>query len=91
METKSKFKLFVAHAKCCDSLLLLLKPRWYVSCECGKTSVDAGDGYYHRLNVHEGVEPPPFYYQNKRGQMFLKTKKNGKKRKNKSTQESPQG
>lgn len=71
--------MFIAHAKCCDSLILLLKPRWYVSCKCGKTSVDAGDGYYHRLNVHEGVEMPPFYWQKKRGDMHLTQKAKKKK------------
>lgn len=74
MPKNNPFKMFIAHAKCCDTLLLLLKPRWYVSCKCGKTSVDAGDGYYHRLNVHEGVEMPPFYWQKKRGDMLLTRK-----------------
>jgi len=78
------FKMFIAHAKCCDSLILLLKPRWYVSCKCGKTSVDAGDGYYSRLNVAEGVEYPSFYKQKKSVNFFLENT-NGKKRKNKNS------
>lgn len=71
----SKFKPFVAHAQCCDSILLLLRPRAYVGCKCGKTSVDAGDGYYHRLNVHDGVALPPFYWQRKKGDAVLLRKK----------------
>jgi hypothetical protein len=70
-----KFKPFVAHAQCCDSILLLLRARAYVSCKCGKTSVDAGDGYYHRLNVHEGVSLPLFYWQRKKGDTVLLRKK----------------
>ena len=70
-----KFKPFIAHAKCCDSLLLLLKPRVYVSCTCLKTAVDAGDGYYHRLNVHDGVELPRFYYQKKKGSFTMVSRK----------------
>ena len=70
-----KFKPFIAHAMCCDSLLLLMRARAYVSCKCGKTSVDAGDGHYHRLNVHEGIEFPPFYRQQKKGSLVMVRKK----------------
>ncbi len=76
--TKNAFKPFVAHAKCCDALLLLMRPRAYVTCVCGKTSVDAGDGYYHRLNVHEGVELPPFYWQKKKGSLVMTPKRKQK-------------
>lgn len=69
------FKPFVARAECCDTLLLLMKPRVYLSCKCGKTSVDAGDGYYHRLNVHEGVALPTFYWQRKKGAMTMVPKR----------------
>lgn len=69
------FKPFVARAECCDTLLLLMKPRVYLSCKCGKTSVDAGDGYYHRLNVHEGVALPVFYWQTKKGAMIMAPKR----------------
>jgi hypothetical protein len=70
-----KFKPFVAHAQCCDSILLLLRARAYVGCRCGKTSVDAGDGHYHRLNLHEGVPYPPFYYQKKKGDALMVRRK----------------
>jgi hypothetical protein len=55
-----------------------MKPRVYVSCKCGKTAVDAGDGYYHRLNVHEGVETPRFYYQKKKGSLVMVSRKKKK-------------
>jgi hypothetical protein len=76
----SKFKPFIAHAKCCDSLLLLLKPRVYVACTCLKTAVDAGDGHYHRMNIHEGVEMPRFYSQKKKGSFVMVSgRKKGRK------------
>lgn len=78
MDKPIKFKPFVARSKCCESLLLLMRPRFYVSCPCGKTSVDAGNGYYHRLNVHEGVEMPTFYYQKKKGSLVMIPKKKKK-------------
>ena len=86
--TKSdlKFKMFIAHAVCCDSLILLLRPRAYVSCKCGNTSVDAGDGYYHRINTKHSTPIPKFYRQPKKGVFYMvtKTKKtNGTKRKDK--------
>ena len=56
-------------------MLLLMKQRVYVSCKCGKTSVDAGNGYYHRLNVIEGVELPRFYYQKKKGSLVMVSRK----------------
>ena len=72
---KDAFKPFIAHSQCCDSLLLLMRPRMYVSCKCGATAVDAGNGLYHRLNVKEGVQLPPFYYQNKKGSLIMVRKK----------------
>lgn len=75
MKKEITFKPFIARANCCDSLLLLMKQRVYVSCKCGKTSVDAGDGYYHRLNVIEGVELPRFYYQKKKGSLVMVSRK----------------
>ena len=52
-----------------------MRPRMYVSCKCGATAVDAGNGLYHRLNVKEGVQLPPFYYQNKKGSLIMVRKK----------------
>lgn len=59
--TSNKFKPFIARTNCCDSLILLTRERQYTSCPCGKTSVDAGDGYYHRINCHEDTGLPVFY------------------------------
>lgn len=70
-----KFKPFIAHATCCDSLMLMMRPRAYVSCKCGGTSVDAGNGFYHRLNVKEGIQLPPFYWQAKKGSLLMVRKK----------------
>jgi len=52
-----------------------MKPRVYVTCKCKKTSVDAGDGYYHRLNVHEGIGYPTFYRQSKKGSLMMVSRK----------------
>lgn len=73
--TPKMFKPFIARSQCCDSLLLLMKPRVYVTCKCKKTSVDAGDGYYHRLNVHEGIGYPIFYRQSKKGSLVMVSRK----------------
>ena len=75
---KTKFKPFVAHAMCCDTMLLLVRPRAYVTCKCKWTSVDAGDGHYFRTNVHQEALPPVFYWQKKKGSMVMSRK--GRKR-----------
>lgn len=72
---KNKFKPFIAHSTCCDSLMLMMRPREYVTCVCGATSVDAGNGYYHRMNIKEGVEMPHFYWQRKKGSLLMVRKK----------------
>ena len=72
MKKRKTFKGFVARSACCDSLLLLMRPRDYVACSCGKTAVDAGDGHYYRMNIHEGIDPPSFYQQAKKGSLVMK-------------------
>jgi hypothetical protein len=75
MTKKKTFKGFIALTSCCDSLLILMRPRAYVECSCGRTSVDAGDGYYYRLNLHEGIDAPKFYQQAKKGSLVMKPTK----------------
>lgn len=58
---KNSFQPFIARTACCDSLLLMTRERQYTSCPCNKTSVDAGDGYYHRVNCDESVGLPTLY------------------------------
>lgn len=67
----NKFKPFIARSNCCDTLLMLLRPRAYVTCKCGKTAVDAGDGLYYRMNVEGGVRVPTFYSQKKKGDKVM--------------------
>lgn len=56
---KSKFKPFVTQCVHCKDLLLLVRPRMYITCGCKKTSVDAGDGYYMRYNC---IDIPTEYW-----------------------------
>lgn len=66
----AKFKPFAVHAKCCDSILILARPRAYVACKCEKTAIDAGDGFYWRMNLDESA-PRPAFYQARRGKHYL--------------------
>jgi hypothetical protein len=68
------FKPFIARARCCDSLLMLFRPRQYTECQCGKTSVDAGDGGYWRMNVVDSAPLPLIYSQEDRGRPIMTRK-----------------
>lgn len=79
MPRTKKFQPFIAQCGSCGDLLVLARPRLYLSCGCGVTSVDAGDGYYMRVNTMEGYRYPEFY-QSVKGQpcVFHITKKKSK-------------
>jgi len=68
------FKPFVARAMCCDALILLLHARQFTACPCGKTSVDAGDGVYWRMNVEESAPLPVFYSHSEHGSRVMTRK-----------------
>lgn len=55
------FTPFLAQCSHCKGLIPLFRERYYGSCPCGVTSVDAGDGLYMRLNLKDG-NPLPTYY-----------------------------
>lgn len=50
----------------------------YVSCKCGRTSVDAGDGLYSRVNSHDGIPLPKYYKQSKKGSLVMTSKQSKK-------------
>ena len=68
---KITFKPFVVRSGCCDSILLLIRPKIYLTCKCGNTSIDAGDGYYMRTNIVEGTPLPIYYRQPKKGSYVM--------------------
>lgn len=65
------FTPFLAQCGYCQSLIPLFRPRYYGSCPCGVTSVDAGDGLYMRLNIKEGNPLPTYYTWSKDDKAFL--------------------
>lgn len=43
------FKPMVFIAQCCDTALLLRRPHQLVACKCKQVTMDAGNGYTHRV------------------------------------------
>jgi len=69
------FKPFIVRTACCDSLLLMTRPRVYVTCSCGATAVDAGNGYYHRINTPHSLDILTFYRPTRKLRVFKPRKK----------------
>ena len=46
--SRNQFLPYAATCSVCDDLMVTVKPRHFVTCKCGKSNLDAGDGYYWR-------------------------------------------
>lgn len=62
------FLPYAATCKSCKDLMITLKPRHFVTCNCGKSNLDAGDGLYWRCGgridkvwqLREGTNETPY-------------------------------
>lgn len=48
MTKPKRFLPYAATCGKCGDLIVTTRPRHFVSCKCGLSSIDAGDGYYWR-------------------------------------------
>ena len=47
-KAKVMFLPYAATCNHCDDLMVTVRPRHFVTCSCGASNLDAGDGYYWR-------------------------------------------